>query len=66
MIDGQEHRYRGVASMNSLEVLSVIARFMIYLAVPYIEVTSINLKTSRYRMIYREVKCSNRIAVGNG
>ena len=48
--------------MDGLEVLRVITRFMIYLAVPYIEVTSVNLKTCGYGVIDSEVQCGDGVA----
>ena len=62
MIDGQEHCHSGVAPVDGLEVLRVITRFMIYLAVPYIEVTSVNLKTCGYGVIDSEVQCGDGVA----
>ena len=48
--------------MDSLEVLGVAARLGIYLAVPCIEVASVNFKTCGYGVIDSEVQCGDGVA----
>ena len=48
--------------MDSLEVLCVTARMIIYLAVPYIEVASVNFKTCGYGLVDSQVQCGDGVA----